>query len=99
MEDYDAVEKLKALIIKNNLPRTDTALFGIKCPYCGKSDRIHKLEPPADLSKTIDTDDLELYSNLWDRLNPTENSLGTCKFCLNPVALVLNKGYADTLVV
>lgn len=99
MEIYEAVEKLKALIIKNNLPKTEMALFGIKCPYCGKSDRIHKLESPADLNKAIGTDDLQLYSDLWVRLNPFQKSLGTCKFCLNPVELILDKGSANTLTV
>ena len=50
MENVEAIDKLKALIIENNLPQTDMSIFGIKCPYCGKSDRIRKLEPPEDLS-------------------------------------------------
>ncbi len=49
METHQIVEELKALIIEKSLPRTEVAIYGVKCPYCGKSDRIHRLEPPAEL--------------------------------------------------
>jgi hypothetical protein len=95
LETHEAVEKLKALIIENNLPRTDIAIFGIKCPYCGKSDRVRQLERPEDLSGAGDFMTLQNYAELWRRLNPSAERLGICKFCLNPLVLV--KGCAKTL--
>lgn len=92
---HETVEQLKALIIENNLPRTEVALCGITCPYCGKSDRIRQLESPENLSGEVDDEILSCYSNLWRRLNPASNRLGVCRFCLNPLALI--KGRAETL--
>ena len=98
MERLAAVEKIKALIITNGLPQTDMALFGIKCPYCGKSDRIHKLEPPQNLPQRINSEDAELYGVLWHQLNPNESWLGVCKFCLNPSELLVKAGEAKVLI-
>jgi len=97
LENIEAIEKLKALIIENNLPQTDMSIFGIKCPYCGKSDRICQLEPPEDLTEIIESEVLKLYGDLWRQLNPSAVRLGTCKFCLNPVELVLSEGRARAL--
>jgi hypothetical protein len=41
LETNEAAEKLKTFVLTHGLPTTDMALFGIKCPYCGKSDRIN----------------------------------------------------------
>ncbi|RJQ85639.1 MAG: hypothetical protein C4519_02950 [Desulfobacteraceae bacterium] len=97
MEIYAALESLKGLILECDLPRTDLALFGIKCPYCGKSDRIHPLEPPQDLIALLERTQLERYSDLWQRLNPSQGDLGICKFCHNPLGLSLPEGIARTL--
>lgn len=40
----ESVQKLRQFVIDHGLPKTDMALFGIKCLYCGKSDRIRQLE-------------------------------------------------------
>ena len=98
MERHAAVEQLKNLIITHGLPQTDMALYGIKCPYCGKSDRIHKLESPDDLSQRISKDDTAQYGNLWNQLNPDGSVLGFCKFCLNPSELAVSAGEAKVLV-
>ncbi|MFZ0612033.1 MAG: hypothetical protein WAM73_07340 [Desulfobacterales bacterium] len=97
METHQIVEELKALIIEKSLPRTAVAIFGIKCPYCGKSDRIHRLETPEDLPADIDPEATSRYADLWQRLNPSMARLGVCKFCLNPLELILRKGYAKGL--
>lgn len=97
MEIHDAVEKLKSLIIENDLPRTEMAVFGIKCPYCGKSDRIRTLEPPEDLVESVDSTNLEHYTALWQRLNPLGARLGVCRFCLNPLALAPRQSQAKAL--
>jgi len=97
LENIAAIDKLKSLIIENNLPQTDMSIFGIKCPYCGKSDRIRKLEPPEDLTEVIESEVLKLYDDLWRQLNPSAARLGTCKFCLNPVELDLIEERAKAL--
>ena len=98
MERHAAVEQLKKLIITHGLPQTDMALYGIKCPYCGKSDRIHKLESPDDLPPRISKDDTIQYGNLWNQLKPVGSVLGVCKFCLNPSELRISAGEAKVLV-
>ena len=98
MERHAAVEQLKTLIITNSLPQTDMALFGIKCPYCGKSDRIHKLETPDNLPHRVDAEDAERYGILWHELNPGSSPLGVCKFCQNPLELLVKAGQANVLV-
>jgi hypothetical protein len=98
LERHAAVEQLKTLIITNGLPQTDMALFGIKCPYCGKSDRIHKLESPDDIPQCVKTEDAERYGDLWRRLNPESSPLGVCKFCHNPLELHVKASRANVLV-
>ena len=51
METNEAAEVLKTFVLTHGLPKTDMALFGIKCPYCGKSDRIRELEEPDALTR------------------------------------------------
>lgn len=97
MDTVATIEKLKALIIENNLPQTDMSIFGIKCPYCGKSDRIRQLEPPEALTDVIASDVLKQYGDIWRQLNPSSAVLGACKFCLNPVELVSSEGRAKAL--
>ncbi len=81
-----------------DLPKTDMALFGVMCPYCGKSDRIKPLESPAELVDSIDAAKLAIYSDLWALFNGSNGSaLGVCKFCLNPLKLGSN-GRAEPLV-
>jgi hypothetical protein len=98
LDKHTAVETMKTLIITNGLPQTDMALFGIKCPYCGKSDRIHKLEPPDELPQRIITEVARSYGALWHQLNPDGSPLGVCKFCLHPSALDLKAGQATVLI-
>jgi hypothetical protein len=83
-QDIDA---LRMLVIELGLPRTDMALFGVACPYCGKSDRIRELEPPGNLDAGIGAEDQAIYAAVWQRLAPQEGGLAVCKFCHNPVGL------------
>ena len=53
LNNNEAVERLKLFAICHGLPQTDMALFGIKCPYCGKSDRIRALEKPDEIKNGI----------------------------------------------
>lgn len=87
MEINKAVEELKTFVLKHGLPQTDMALFGIMCPYCGKSDRIRQLEKPDALSEKMDSNDTAIYVNLWDQLARSNGSLGVCKFCQNLLLL------------
>lgn len=84
-EDLD---KLRIMVIELGLPLTDMALFGIACPYCGKSDRIRELDPPESLDGRIGADDKALYGTLWQRLCPHGGGLAVCKFCHNPLGLI-----------
>ena len=87
MEINEAVEQLKAFALEQSLPQTDMALFGIMCPYCGKSDRIRELEEPDALSAKMDSENMVFYSKLWDQLTSSNGSLGVCKFCQNLLLL------------
>ena len=87
METNEAAEKLKTFVLTHGLPKTDMALFGIKCPYCGKSDRIRELEEPDVLSAKIDSENMAIYFNLWDQLARSNGSLAVCKFCQNLLLL------------
>ncbi len=87
METNEAAEKLKTFVLTHGLPKTDMALFGIKCPYCGKSDRIRELEEPDALSEKIDSENMAIYFSLWNQLARSNGSLGVCKFCQNLLLL------------
>ncbi len=87
METNAAVEELKMFVLTHGLPKTDMALFGIKCPYCGKSDRIRELEDPEALSKKMDSKPAAVYLSLWNQLSRTNGSLAVCKFCQNLLSL------------
>lgn len=94
METNEAAEVLKTFVLTHGLPKTDMALFGIKCPYCGKSDRIRELEEPGALTQKMDSKNMAIYFNLWDQLARLNGSLGVCKFCQN---LLLLQENASTL--
>lgn len=94
MDKLEAMSDLKNFVIEHGLPRTEITLFGIKCPYCGKSDRIRQLETPDDLKGEPD---LERYTQLWHFLVGADAALGMCKFCLNPLKLDLDEGRAEQL--
>lgn len=95
MDSREATASIKRLIIECELPRTDMALFGILCPYCGKTDRIRRLEPPPDLEGVLWEADLEVYKGVWSILSQNGGDLGVCKFCLNPLRLNQDKGLAE----
>lgn len=97
MEHNEAVEQLKKMVIDHGLPETDMALFGVYCPYCGKSDRIRQLESPDELEGDIGPEASEMYDRLWSRLAPPDQALAVCKFCQNPLGLHLEKGTAEAL--
>ena len=87
MDTNAAAEVLKTFVLTHGLPKTDMALFGIKCPYCGKSDRIRELEEPDVLTQKMDSKNMAVYFNLWDQLARLNGSLGVCKFCQNLLVL------------
>jgi hypothetical protein len=82
-----AAEELKTFVLMHGLPKTDMALFGIKCPYCGKSDRVRQLEEPAALSRKMDAKQMAVYFDLWGQLTRSNESLAVCKFCQNLLLL------------
>jgi len=97
MESNEAVQILQQFILDNGLPKTDMALFGVKCPYCGKSDRIRQLENPEELHGKSDLEDIQRYSDLWAYFKQSNVSLGVCKFCHNPLKIYDKAGNAEPL--
>ncbi len=97
MDKLEAMSALKDFMIEHGLPKAEMALFGIKCPYCGKTDRIRQLETPNDLNGDLAKPDLEHYNALWYSLVERDELLGMCKFCLNPLKLYLDEGRAEQL--
>ena len=83
MTNWEDIERYRNLIRDLGLPERDWALFGIRCPYCGKSDRINPLEKPEELDSCPDD-----YRKLWEQFG-REGDLVVCKFC--EVLLVLDK--------
>ncbi len=97
MNKLEAMTGLKNFVMEHDLPKTEMALFGIKCPYCGKSDRIRQLEAPEDLNGDLAKPDMERYTQLWRSLAEPDVVLGMCRFCLNPLKLDLDEGRAEQL--
>jgi hypothetical protein len=93
LEINEAVEQLRTFVLEQGLPQTDMALFGIRCPYCGKSDRIRELEKPDALGVKMESKEMGLYTKLWGQLTTSNGSLGVCKFCQN-LLLLKNKANA-----
>jgi uncharacterized Zn-finger protein len=75
MSEWEEIERFRALVLDMGLPRHEMAYFGVLCPYCGKSDRIHRLERPAELdSPPAD------YARLWEQYGRDGEPV-VCKFC------------------
>jgi len=87
LKTNEAAEVLKTFVLTHGLPQTDMALFGLKCPYCGKTDRIRELEKPDELTGQMDSKNMAIYFNLWDQLGRSNGALGVCKFCQNLLVL------------
>ena len=97
MNANEAVEELRLFVIGHGLPKIDMALYGVKCPYCGKTDRIKPLEHPDELTGKIDSEAEARYAEYWNLLSGSNGSLGVCKFCQNPLKLN-NPGGAEQLL-
>jgi len=97
MDKLEAMIGLQIFVMEHDLPKIEMALLGIRCPYCGKSDRIRQLETPEDLNGDLAKPDLERYLHLWHSLAETDVVLGMCKFCLNPLRLDLDESRAERL--
>ena len=83
----EGVLALKQLVIRLGLPRGDYALFGVKCSYCGKMDRVCRLCPPGELKQNLDAEDTLAYAERWNTVSAPDYSLGVCKFCHNLLKL------------
>lgn len=80
------VKKLAKLLFELDLPRGDFVLFGVLCPYCGKTDRIRLLEAPEDLEGELAEEQLAAYKSAWEGMRP-QGPLAICKFCVNLLSL------------
>jgi hypothetical protein len=93
----EALEALKQFVTLHDLPQTDMSLYGVRCPYCGKSDRIQPLEPPDEAPGHLTHEDRVRYARLWRQVASPDLRLGLCKFCLIPLQLT-DTGGASALV-
>ncbi len=75
MELWARIERFRTLVMELGLPRHETAYFGVTCPYCGKTDRIYRLEEPSELDQAS-----EEYGQMWHEF-AKEGQLVVCKFC------------------
>ena len=91
MGEWEKIERLRAIVVELELPRHDFVLFGVKCPYCGKADRIHKLENPSELGETS----VE-YAEIWNKFR-SKGELAVCKFCRQVLLLSEPSGSASPL--
>ena len=83
----EALMALRQFVTLNGLPKTDFSLYGVRCPYCGKIDRICRLEPPEELGHSMETEAMAKYETLWKTVIRTDCSLGVCRFCQNLLRL------------
>jgi hypothetical protein len=98
LSDHEQIEQLRMLTINHGLPKTDMALYDVRCPYCGKSDRIRVLETPGQLIRCINAADFDIYKDVWNKVAGPKDSLGLCKFCQHVVKLEKN-GRAEPLAI
>lgn len=91
MGEWEEIERFRDLVMELELPRHDFALFGVKCPYCGKTDRIHKLESPPE----IDGAPAE-YEELWKKYSEA-GGLVLCRFCRQVLLLSESGSVASPL--
>ncbi len=75
MDLWERIERLQAMVMEMGLPRQEMAYFGLVCPYCGKSDRIHRLEEPSELDPAPGE-----YQQAWAEF-AKGGELVLCKFC------------------
>jgi hypothetical protein len=98
MEILKRVESFKHFILLHGLPANDVALFGVRCPYCGKSDRVRELEVPDTLRTILSAEELETYGTFWVQLSKNGHNLAICKFCHNPLHLDPDANTAEPLL-
>lgn len=91
MNEWEKIERFRDIIVKLELPRHDFAIFGVMCPYCGKTDRIHKLEEPSEIEETPAE-----YDVIWNKFRP-KGELVMCKFCRQILLLSESRGSAFPL--
>ena len=91
MDNWEEIERFKAIVVELELPRHNFVLFGVMCPYCGKSDRIHELEDPSELGEIP----IE-YDEIWNKFS-SKGKLAVCKFCRQVLLLSAPKGIASPL--
>jgi len=87
MDRFAAAESLKSVALEKELPDMEYALFGVRCPYCGKMDRIRPLEPPDRVDRIRLGASFEAYESAWGRLGSSGHGVGVCWFCRNVVVL------------
>ena len=77
-------ERLQKLVLDLGLPVARVHVLPARCPYCGKSDRIHALVDPAE-ERGVPAERREEYETLWEVFGG--KGMGVCKFCHQLVRL------------
>ena len=72
---WEDLERFRTLVLELGLPRQNMAYVGLRCPYCGKSDRIHRLESASELD-----DPPAEYAEFWMRYG-NRGCIMVCSFC------------------
>ncbi len=80
-QQYD---RLQRLVLELDLPMSRVHVIPARCPYCGKSDRIHALVGPAE-ERGVPAERREEYATLWEAFGGKD--IGVCKFCRQLVRL------------
>ena len=88
MARNEDIEQLRQFVMEHGLPTTDMAMFGVMCPYCGKSDRIRALDSPEKLEADLPGREHGTYRRIWESLVSGDPGLGVCKFCQNILRLL-----------
>ncbi len=96
MDSEKALDVLSNIIFDNALPHTVYMLVGVRCPYCGKSDRIRPLESPGEVSGLSESE-FRLYRDAWDALTTDDGTLGVCFFCRQVIGLDVDLSRAGAL--
>ncbi len=82
-------ERLRRLVLELDLPVSRVHVLPARCPYCGKSDRVHALAGPG-VEQGVPAGLAGEYAELWEAFGG--GSVGVCKFCHQLVRLTPGGG-------
>ncbi len=93
-EALERYERFRRLVLELDLPVSRVHVLPARCPYCGKSDRVHALAEPG-VERGVPGELAGEYAELWELFGG--GRVGVCKFCHQLVRLSAGGG-AEMLV-